>query len=62
MKNALLGTEPAGQGTDELHAHILSRATYLSNVLYGGRTLSSFEMARGYTPSIAGLPQSKITE
>ena len=62
VNKALLGIDPADQDKNELHSHILSRATYLSNVLYGSRTLSSFEMVRGYTPSISGLPQSRITE
>lgn len=41
---------------------LLSRATYLSNILYGSKLLSSFELARGYTPSISGLPASNLTE
>lgn len=41
-------------------AEVLSRATYLSNILYGSRTLSSFEMAKGYTPSIVGIPKSPL--
>ena len=41
---------------------ILSRATYLSDILYGNKKISSFEMVRGYTSSISGLPQSKLSE
>ena len=62
MNKALLDVEPADQDKGELHAHILSRATYINNNLYGSRTMSSFEMVRGYTPSISGLPQSPISE
>jgi hypothetical protein len=38
-------------------AEIISHATYLQNLLYGSRTISSFEKARGYQPSVLGLPQ-----
>ena len=40
---------------------MVSRAVYLSNILYGSKTLSSFEMACGYTPSVVGLPQAKLS-
>ena len=62
VNNALLGIDPANQDPAELNTQILSRATYLSNILYGGREMSSFEMVRGYGPSIAGLPQSPVTD
>ena len=39
---------------------ILARATFLSNVLYGSKKLSSFEMTRGYVPSVCGLPSSNL--
>ncbi len=41
-------------------AAILSKATFLCNILRGNSKLSSFELARGYHPSVAGLPQSAI--
>lgn len=40
---------------------ILSRGTFLSNILYGNKMLSSFELARGYTPALVGLPQSPLS-
>ena len=40
---------------------ILSRATFLKNTMYGGKELSSFEQARGYRPSICGLPQFPVS-
>jgi len=40
---------------------LLSRATYLSNILYGSKMLSSFELVRGYTPQLAGLPQCQVS-
>ena len=39
---------------------ILARAVFLSNLMYGSKSASSFELARGYTPSIHGLPQPWI--
>lgn len=36
---------------------LLSRATYLSNILFGNKILSSFELAMGYTPAFIGLPK-----
>ena len=38
---------------------VVSRAVYLSNIFYSSKTLRSFEMAPGYTPSLVGLPQAK---
>jgi hypothetical protein len=40
---------------------IIAHATFLRNLLYGSRILSSFEQARGYQPSIAGLPVGFVT-
>jgi hypothetical protein len=40
---------------------ILSHAVFLRNHLYGSRSISSFEQARGYQPSIAGLPVGFVT-
>ena len=40
---------------------ILSRARYLSNILYGGKRISGFEMVRGYTPSISGFPKCRVS-
>lgn len=44
-----------------ISSKILSRATYLPNVLYGGKLLSAFNMVRGHTPSITGLPSSLVS-
>ncbi len=41
---------------------ILSKATFLCNVLRGNSKLSSFELARGYHPSIAGLPKTAVSK
>jgi hypothetical protein len=42
-------------------SEILAHAVFLRNVLYGSRTLSSFEQARGYQPSLAGLSVGFVT-
>lgn len=44
-----------------IQSEILSCATYLANILCGGKLLSAFEMVRGYTPSIACLPFSSVS-
>jgi hypothetical protein len=42
-------------------SEILAHAVFLRNVLCGSRTLSCFEQARGYQPSLAGLPVVFVT-
>ncbi len=41
---------------------ILSKATFLCNLLRGNSRLSCFELARGYHPSIAGLLQTAASK
>lgn len=43
-------------------AEVVSRATHLTNILNESRKVSSFELARGYTPSILGLSQTLLSE
>lgn len=40
---------------------LLARATFFCNVFSGSRLLSSFELVRGYTPAILGLPPTVVT-
>ena len=49
------------RSTHESWEENLPRATYLSNILYGGKRISSFEMVRGYTPSISRLPKCRVS-
>lgn len=42
-------------------AALMARATFLSNVFSGSRKLSSFEIVKGYTLSILGLPPSLVS-
>jgi hypothetical protein len=50
------------------HGHVLtaaerlSHATFLSNIILGGKTISSFEQARGYFPSLYGLPCRSVSQ
>lgn len=48
-----------GQETHSELEHILSKAVYRSNVLYGSLKMRSFELARCYNPILIGLPRSK---
>jgi Reverse transcriptase (RNA-dependent DNA polymerase) len=43
-------------------AERLSHATFLSNIMLGGKILSSFEQARGYFPSLLGLPCRGVSQ
>ena len=38
-------------------AWLVSKANFIGNMLYGSKCASSFELARGYTPSIEGIGQ-----
>lgn len=41
---------------------ILARATFLSNMFSGSRLLSSFELVRGYSPAVLGLPKTVVSQ
>lgn len=41
---------------------IFSRAVFLSNLFTGSKVLSSFELAKGYAPSILGAPRRMVSE
>lgn len=41
---------------------VVTRANFFTNVLRGFCILSSFELARGYQPSMAGIPETKVTK
>ena len=48
------------RGTQFTPDEILSRAVFLSNVLYGQKKMSPFELARGYRPVIGDLHQKPV--
>lgn len=41
---------------------VVVRATYLSKIMYGGRTISIFELVSGYTPRITDLLWTQISK
>lgn len=41
---------------------LVARSSFISNLIFGRSTVNSFQLARGYLPSIAGLPSSWLTE
>ena len=41
---------------------LLKRATFFSNMFSGSHILSSFELVRGYRPSVVGLPCNSVTQ
>lgn len=41
---------------------LIARAAFLSNLFSGSKLLSSFEIIRGYSPSVVGLPKSFVTQ
>lgn len=47
--------------SSSVDATIIARATFFSNAFSGSKTLSSFELALGYTPSILGLPFAVVS-
>lgn len=48
--------------TDATPEQIVARAAFLSNMFSDNRILSSFELVRGYSPSIMGIPHTIVTQ
>lgn len=46
--------------TTAIPTAIVSRASFLTNLFKGSSVLSSFQLARGYSPSIAGIPSTIV--
>lgn len=40
---------------------LISRTAFLSNMFSGNKLLSSFELVRGYSPSVLGIPRTLVT-
>ena len=40
---------------------LVTRATFICNLFSGSQTLSSFELARGYHPSLIGIPSTQVS-
>jgi len=43
-------------------AELIARASFLTNVFAGSKLLSAFQLARGYSPSILGIPRSIVSQ
>lgn len=41
---------------------LVAKASFLTNLFHGNATLSSFQLARGYSPSILGMPNSDVSQ
>lgn len=41
---------------------IIEKASFLSNMFSGNKLLSSFELVRGYQPSVLSLPRSIVNQ
>lgn len=64
-KNATLKTIIARLDDEKSNVSVNSlveRASFLSNMFSGNKILSSFQLVRGYKPSVIGLPRSLVTE
>lgn len=48
--------------TEALHATLLSRVSLMANLFHGNAVLSAFQLARGYSPSISGVPSGTIPQ
>ncbi len=48
--------------TSSSPATIVARASFVTNMFHGNSTLSSFQLARGYSPSFLGVPSSVVPE
>ena len=42
--------------------NVVTRATFICNLFSGSQTLSSFELARGYRPSLLGIPSTYVSQ
>lgn len=40
---------------------IISRTSFLANLFHGWKKLSAFQLAKGYSPSVLGVPRSIVT-
>lgn len=43
-------------------ATLIARASFMANLFHGSSTLSAFQLARGYSPSVIGIPSSVVPE
>ena len=60
MKNILRKLD--GENSDASDHTLLARATFFSDMFSGTKILSSFQLARGYSPSILRIPTTRVTK
>lgn len=60
LKRILQRLQQDRTGADD--ATVLSRATFMSNMFAGSHLLSSFELARGFSPCVLGIPARTVTD
>lgn len=41
---------------------LLARASFLTNLIRGSRVMNAFQMVRGYSPSILGIPRETVSQ
>lgn len=41
---------------------LISRASFVTNIIFGRSKLNSFQLSRGYMPAVAGLPSKILTK
>lgn len=58
FKNILARLEK--ETTEASPSVIFSTASLMSNMLHGNKDMSSFQLARGYSPSITGIPSTVV--
>lgn len=54
--------ELAMEITDASTDTLVARASFMSNLFHGNAVMSSFQLPRGYTQSVAGVTSSKLAE
>lgn len=50
----------ARENTEASARTLVARASFMTNLFHGSSTLSAFELARGYSPSIVGIPSTVV--
>ena len=51
----------AKENTSASQSTLISRASFIANLFHSSAILSAFQLARGYTPSILGMPSCMVT-
>lgn len=60
FKNVL--SRIARENTSASPTTLIARASLMKNMFHGNATLSAFQLAHGYVPSIAGVPDSLVSQ